>query len=454
MTEQAPPAHARCVIVGGGIVGCSVAYHLVKLGWTDVVLLEQGRLSGGTTWHAAGLVGQLRSHEGMTRLVRASTELYAGLEAETGLATGWKQCGSLTVARSNDRMTQLKRTAATARAYGVEAELITAKEAGALWPPMRIDDLEGAVWLPGDGKANPTDLTQALARGARLGGARIFERTRVTGITVEGGAAVGVETSAGAIACEAVVNCAGQWARQLGRLCGVTVPLHSAEHMYIVTRPIAGVAADLPVMRDPDGYIYFKEEVGGLVMGGFEPDAKPWATDGVPDDFAFSLLPDDWDQFEILMDERPGPGAGAGDRRGQDLRQRPRELHPRQQLHPRRGARAPQLLRRRRLQLDGHRQRRRGGARTRPLDRRRRPRHGPVAGGHPPLRPLQRQPDVAARPHQGDPRPALRDAVAQPRAGDRAPVPPLPPLRPARRPWCVLRQQDGLGAGQLVRSRP
>jgi glycine cleavage system aminomethyltransferase T/glycine/D-amino acid oxidase-like deaminating enzyme len=302
MTEQAPPAHARCVIVGGGIVGCSVAYHLVKLGWTDVVLLEQGRLSGGTTWHAAGLVGQLRSHEGMTRLVRASTELYAGLEAETGLATGWKRCGSLTVARSNDRMTQLKRTAATARAYGVEAELITAKEAGALWPPMRIDDLEGAVWLPGDGKANPTDLTQALARGARLGGARIFERTRVTGITVANGAAVGVETPAGAIACEAVVNCAGQWARQLGRLCGVAVPLHSAEHMYIVTRPIAGVAPDLPVMRDPDGYIYFKEEVGGLVMGGFEPDAKPWATEGVPDDFAFSLLPDDWDQFEILMD--------------------------------------------------------------------------------------------------------------------------------------------------------
>ena len=307
MTEQALPAHARCVIVGGGIVGCSVAYHLVKLGWTDVVVLEQGRLSGGTTWHAAGLVGQLRSHEGMTRLIRASTELYAGLEAETGLATGWKQCGSLTVARTRDRMTQLRRTAATARAYGVEAELITPGEAGALWPLMRTDDLEGAVWLPGDGKANPTDLTQALARGARLGGAKIFEQTRVTGITVEGGAAVGVETlgvetGAGAIACEVVVNCAGQWGRQLGWLCGVTVPLHSAEHMYIVTKPIDGVAPDLPVMRDPDGYIYFKEEVGGLVMGGFEPDAKPWATEGVPDDFEFTLLPDDWDQFEILMD--------------------------------------------------------------------------------------------------------------------------------------------------------
>jgi 4-methylaminobutanoate oxidase (formaldehyde-forming) len=302
MTDPTPPPHARCVIVGGGIVGCSVAYHLVKLGWSDVVLLEQGKLSGGTTWHAAGLVGQLRSHEGMTRLIRTSTELYAGLESETGLATGWKQCGSLTVARTRDRMTQLRRTVATARAHGVEAELITPKEAGALWPIMRIDDLAGAVWLPGDGKANACDLTQALARGARLGGAKIFERTRVTGIAVRDGAAAGVETAAGAIACEVVVNCAGQWARQLGRFGGVTVPLHSAEHMYIVTKPIDGVAPDLPVMRDPDGYIYFKEEVGGLAMGGFEPNAKPWATDGVPDDFEFSLLPDDWDQFEILME--------------------------------------------------------------------------------------------------------------------------------------------------------
>ncbi len=300
--EKDLPTQARAVIIGGGIVGCSVAYHLTKLGWNDVVVLEQGRLSGGTTWHAAGLVGQLRSHHNMTALIRYSTELYGALEAETGLATGWKRCGSLTVARTRDRMTLLRRTAALARAFGVEAEVITPAEAGRKWPVMRTDDLIGAIWLPGDGKANPTDLTQALARGARTGGTQIFEKTRVTGITVENGAAAGVRTDAGPIACEVVVNCAGQWARQVGRLANVTVPLHSCEHMYIVTREIDGVTPDLPVMRDPDGYVYFKEEVGGLVLGGFEPQAKPWGMDGIPADFEFTLLPDDWDQFEILME--------------------------------------------------------------------------------------------------------------------------------------------------------
>ena len=300
--EKDLPTQARAVIIGGGIVGCSVAYHLTKLGWNDVVVLEQGRLSGGTTWHAAGLVGQLRSHHNMTRLIQYSTELYGALEAETGLATGWKRCGSLTVARTQDRMIQLRRTAALARAFGVEAEVITPAEAGRKWPVMRTDDLIGAIWLPGDGKANPTDLTQALARGARTGGARIFEKTRVTGIAVENGAAAGVRTDAGDVACEVVVNCAGQWARQVGRLANVTVPLHSCEHMYIVTKEIDGVTPDLPVMRDPDGYVYFKEEVGGLVLGGFEPQAKPWGMDGIPADFEFTLLPDDWDQFEILME--------------------------------------------------------------------------------------------------------------------------------------------------------
>ncbi|MFC3630465.1 FAD-dependent oxidoreductase [Paracoccus angustae] len=295
------PCHARVVIIGGGIIGCSVAYHLTKLGWTDVVLLEQGRLSGGTTWHAAGLVGQLRSHANMTGLIRYSTELYAGLEAETGLATGWKNCGSLSVARTDDRMTQLKRTAAAARAQGVEVEVISAAEAGALWPVMEIADLKGAVWLPGDGKANPTDLTQSLAKGARSRGARIVEKVRVTGIQTQDGRATGVRTDQGDITAEIVVNCAGQWARKVGGMCGVSVPLHSAEHMYVVTGRIEKVHPDLPVMRDPDGYIYFKEEVGGLVMGGFEPEAKPWGMRGIPDDFEFALLPDDWDQFEILM---------------------------------------------------------------------------------------------------------------------------------------------------------
>lgn len=296
------PTQARVVIVGGGIMGCSTAYHLAKLGWKDVVLLEQGRLSGGTTWHAAGLVGQLRSYQNLTRLIRYSTELYSKLEAETGLATGWKQCGSLSVARTEERMVLLRRSAAMANAQGVDCEPLTPQQAGEKYPIMRTDDLVGAVWLPGDGKANPADITQALAKGARNGGVRIFEKVRVTGIDTKDGRVTGVQTTDGAIKAEIVVNCAGQWARQLGRKVGVTVPLYSCEHMYIVTEKMEGVPRDLPVMRDPDGYIYFKEEVGGLLMGGFEPEAKPWNKDVIPDDFEFGMLPDDWDQFQILMD--------------------------------------------------------------------------------------------------------------------------------------------------------
>ncbi|WP_270933550.1 GcvT family protein [Falsiroseomonas oryzae] len=301
MAGEAFPTQARAVIIGGGIVGCSLAYHLTRMGWQDVVLLEQGRLSSGTTWHAAGLVGQLRAQRSLTRLIRYSTELYAALEAETGLATGWKRCGSLTVARTPERMTLLRRQIASARSQGVAIEELTPRQAGERWPPMRTDDLLGAVWLPGDGKANPSDVTQALARGARARGARIFEKTRVQTIRMANGAVAAVETDRGTIACEAAAICAGQWSRELGQRIGVTIPLHSAEHMYIVTGPVPGVHPDLPVLRDPDGYIYFKEEVGGLVMGGFEPDAKPWGMDGIPAEFEFQLLPDDWDQFEPLM---------------------------------------------------------------------------------------------------------------------------------------------------------
>ncbi|WP_236939928.1 GcvT family protein [Falsihalocynthiibacter arcticus] len=296
------PERAQYVIVGGGIVGCSVAYHLAKMGHTDIVLLEQGQLSCGTTWHAAGLVGQLRSQPAMTNLIKYSTELYAQLEAETGLATGWKQCGSVTVARTEDRMTMLLRTAAAARAQGVEVEVISPKEAQDKWPVMQVDDVIGGLWMPSDGKANPTDLTQSLAKGARMRGAKIIEGVQVTDVLTKDGAVTGVVTDQGTIGAQVVVNCAGQWARSLGKMCGVNVPLHSAEHMYIVTERIEGVNPDLPVLRDPDGYIYFKEETGGLVMGGFEPQAKPWAMDGIPDKFYFQLLPDDWEQFEILLE--------------------------------------------------------------------------------------------------------------------------------------------------------
>lgn len=296
------PQRARVVIVGGGVIGTSVAYHLTKAGITDVVLLEQGQLSSGTTWHAAGLVGQLRASESGTRLVQYSTQLYAELESETGLSAGYKQCGGVIVARTEDRMTQLRRTAANAAAFDLDCELLTPQQALDHYPVMRVDDLVGAIWLPGDGKANPTDLTYALAKGARLRGATIVEKTRVTGVLTSDGRVHGVRTDAGEVEAEIVVNCAGQWAKQVGAMAGVNVPLHSAEHFYVVSEAIDGVHPDLPILRDPDGYTYFKEEVGGLVIGGFEPEAKPWVSpDQVPYPFEFQLLAEDWEHFEILM---------------------------------------------------------------------------------------------------------------------------------------------------------
>ena len=294
------PSHAQVVIVGGGIAGCSLAYHLTRLGWRDVLLLERARLTSGTTWHAAGLVGQMRPNRNMTQMSKYGIELYATLEAETGQATGWKQCGSVNVARTPERMVAFRRQVALARGFGVEMHLISPREAGERWPLMRTDDLQGAIWVPHDGKANPADVTQALAKGARARGARIVEGVSVTGFDVSGGRVRGVRTDRGTISCEVVANCAGQWARQVGALAGVTVPLYSAEHFYIVTEAIPGTPPDLPVMRDPDGFIYYKEEVGGLLMGGFEPVAKPWL-EKIPDDFEFQLLGEDWDQFEPLM---------------------------------------------------------------------------------------------------------------------------------------------------------
>ena len=303
MTEAAVPARAQVVIIGGGVIGASVAYHLTALGWTDVLLLEQGQLSCGTTWHAAGLVGQLRASEAGTRLVQYSTQLYQALEQETGQATGFRRCGGVTVARTADRMAALRRTAATAQAYDIDCELISARQAAELYPIMQTADLQGALWLPGDGRANPVDLTAALARGARQRGATIRERVRVTGISSQDGRVTGVSTDHGEIEAQVVVNCAGQWAKQVGALAGVTVPLHSAEHFYVVTEQIDGVHQALPVLRDPDGYTYFKEEVGGLVVGGFEPKAKPWLTpDELPYPFEFQLLEEDWDHFSVLMD--------------------------------------------------------------------------------------------------------------------------------------------------------
>jgi len=299
------PNQARIVIVGGGIAGCSTAYHLALAGERDVLLLEQGQLTCGTTWHAAGLVGQMRPNRNMTRMSKYGIGLYSTLEAETGLATGWKQCGSVNVARTPERWQVLKKQAALARSFGVEVQLITPREAGDLVPVMRTDDLQGAIWIPGDGKANPADLCMSLAKGARNRGVRMVEHVEVTGVNTEHGRVTGVRTAQGdhvqEVSCEILINCAGQWARQFGALAGVNVPLYPAEHFYIVTDKIDGVHPMLPVMRDPDGFIYYKEEVGGLLMGGFEPVAKPWRMEPIPSTFQFQLLDEDWDQFEPLM---------------------------------------------------------------------------------------------------------------------------------------------------------
>ena len=300
------PSAARAVIIGGGIIGCSTAYHLAKLGWRDVVLLERNKLTSGSTWHAAGLVGQLRTSANITQLLKYSVELYARLEQETGQATGWKMNGGLRLACNAERLTEIRRQATTAHSFGLEMHLLTPAEARKLWPAMAIDDVVGAAFLPTDGQANPADIAQALAKGARAAGVRVVEDCRVTAIKTKNGRAIGVSTAAVDVTAEVVVNCAGQWAREVGQLAGVSVPLQSVQHQYLVTEPIEGVPRNMPTLRDPDRLIYGKEEVGGLVVGGYEPNPIAWALDGIPDGFHFTLLDSNWDHFEPMMERLLG----------------------------------------------------------------------------------------------------------------------------------------------------
>ena len=300
---QTLPKQAQVVIIGGGIIGCSVAYHLTKRGWKDVVLLERKQLTCGTTWHAAGLVAQLRATQNLTRLAQYTTGLYETLEAETGQATGYQQRGSLSIATNEARFEELKRGASMAHCFGLEVDVITPAQAQEMWPLMNIDDVIGAVHLPKDGQTNPIDTTQALAKGAKMGGAAIFEGVKVTGVQTHNGRVTGVSTDQGDITAEYVVNCGGLWARDIGKMAGVDVPLHGAEHFYIVTEPMAGMTPDLPVLRDPDGCAYYKEDAGKLLLGAFEPHAKPWGMDGIPEDFSFDQLPDDWQHFEPILED-------------------------------------------------------------------------------------------------------------------------------------------------------
>jgi sarcosine dehydrogenase len=294
------PTHARFVVIGGGIIGCSTAYHLAKFGAKDVVLLERHKLTSGSTHHAAGLVGQLRTSANITRLLKYSVELYRALEKETGQATGWKMNGGLRLACNAERMQEIKRQATTAHSFGLEMNLLSPAEAKKLWPPMEVSDLVGAAFLPTDGQASPSDIAMALAKGARMGGVRILEDVSVTGLKVRDGRIEGVQTERGDVRAEYVVNCAGLWAGEIGRMAGALVPVQPVEHQYLITEP-CGVPRDLPTLRDPDRLIYYKEEVGGFVMGGYEPNPIPWGVQGIPSDFAFSLLSERWDHFEQLM---------------------------------------------------------------------------------------------------------------------------------------------------------
>ncbi|WP_378944731.1 FAD-dependent oxidoreductase [Mesorhizobium sp. ANAO-SY3R2] len=298
---MALPSHAQIVVIGGGIIGCSTAYHLARDHKADVVLLEQGKLTSGSTWHAAGLVGQLRSSASITRVLKYSVELYKGLEAETGLATGWKMTGCLRLATNQDRWTEFKRLATTARSFGMDMHLVSPEEVKRMWPLMETSDLVGASWLPTDGQASPSDITQSLAKGARMHGAKLFENVRVTGFEMKDGRILKVMTEQGDIACDKVVNCAGQWARQVGAMAGINVPLQPVKHQYIITEKVQGLATDAPTLRDPDRRTYFKEEVGGLVMGGYEPNPQGWTTGDVPNDWEFRLFDDDFDHFEQHM---------------------------------------------------------------------------------------------------------------------------------------------------------
>ncbi len=309
MTKTIPtkaiPSKARAVIIGGGVSGCSVAYHLAKLGWTDIVLLERKQLTSGTTWHAAGLIGQLRGSQNMTRLAKYSADLYVKLEAETEVGTGMRQVGSITVALTEERKHEIYRQASLARAFDVDVREISPNEVKEMYPHLNVSDVVGAVHLPLDGQCDPANIAMALAKGARQRGATIVENVKVTEVHTKAGRVTGVSWAQGeeqgTIEADIVVNCAGMWARELGAQNGVTIPLHACEHFYLVTEPIPGLGR-LPVLRVPDECAYYKEDAGKMMLGAFEPVAKPWGMDGIREDFCFDQLPEDMEHFEPILE--------------------------------------------------------------------------------------------------------------------------------------------------------
>ena len=297
------PSSARIVIIGGGIIGCSVAWHLTRLGVTDVLLIERHQLGSGTTWHSAGNITRLSESAPDLDLATYGASLYADFEKRGEHSVGWRNCGRVMLARCPDRVAQLERIVAACHAQGVGADFLSMAEVHEKLPIMHLDDIKSAIWSPGDGRVNPTDLLAAYAREARQGGARLVEGVAVGDVLIEHARVAGVVTPRGEVRCETVINCAGLWARDLGLRHGVDIPLYANEHFYLLTEPVEGVHRDMPTFRDPDGLIYGREEIGGLLLGCFDRNAKPIAANALPEDFAFGLLNEDWDQFDPYLRE-------------------------------------------------------------------------------------------------------------------------------------------------------
>ena len=447
------PSHAEIVIVGGGVVGASIAYHLTKLGKRDVVLVERKRLTSGTTWHAAGLVGQLRATANLTKLAQYTTSLYAGLEAETGQATGFLQRGSISIATNSERLEELKRGASMAKTFGLEVHEVGASEIKAKWPLLNVDDVAGGVFLPNDGQTNPIDTTIALIKGATARGARVFENIKVTSIKSDGKRVRGVVTDEGEIAADVVVLATGLWTRALAKSCGVNAPLQACEHFYIVTEPFPGLTPDLPVLRDPDHCAYYKEDAGKLLLGAFEPDAKPWALDGIPEDFEFGELPEDFEHFTPILEaamRRLPALAKVGIRKffngpesfTPDVRYMLGEAPELERLYVAAGFNS--------IGIQSA-----GGAGKALAEW--------IIDGHPPmdlsdidirrLQPFQAQQSLSRRARDRIARPALRHALALPAVRDRAQRAAFAAASASRRSRRLFRRGSGLGARQLVRAR-